>query len=352
MAGVVLNTLAGKNDQFIGKYEHPINALIENESNQCLENKYTLDFLFNVEKSKNGSEAIIAQNDFNNFDSVIEGGESPVDEISAGFKKVISHIEFKKQFAITRVMMDDAKIGAGVSLGINARQKPKNFVRAYYATRNAVACAALSNGTATSVTLQGGQRLDLTVGDGLALFSNAHTYSNEDYTGETQSNKFWGNVSADVAEFETALGQAAIKMRNFKDENKRNLNYVADTVIIPCNRAGLEIIAKKIIGSEKTPGSANNAINTQFGNWTLVVLDGWEAAADEFIVMSSEANKALLGNLFFDRTDLEIDNEVDKSTKNLIWYGYARLGCGFGNWKHIAIIKDAATAAAGYTALA
>lgn len=352
MAGVIYNSLVGTNDAFIGKYEHPIKALIENESNQCLKNKYTLDFLFNVERSRNNTEAIIAQNDFNNFDSVIEGGESPVDKISAGFKKVISHIEFKKQFSITRIMLDDAKIGAGVTLGLNAKQKPKNFVRAYYNTRNAVACAALANGKETSTTLQGGQKLDLTVGDGLPLFSNAHTYSDKDYAGLTQSNKFWGNVSATTAEFETALGQAAVKMRNFKDENKKSLNYVADTVIIPCNRAGLELIAKKVIGSERTAGSSNNDINVQYGNWTLVVLDGWEAAADEFMVMSSAANEALLGNLFFDRTDLEIDNAIDKSTKNLNWFGYARFGCGFGSWKHIMLIKDAATAADGYTALA
>ena len=49
---VVFSKMSGKNDALYGKYEHPIKALIENESNQCEKNKNILTELFNIEKSK------------------------------------------------------------------------------------------------------------------------------------------------------------------------------------------------------------------------------------------------------------------------------------------------------------
>ena len=93
--------------------------------------------------------------------------------------------------------------------------------------------------------------------------------------------------------FEKALGQLANKMRNFKDENGETMEYVPDTLILPCNRPDLEQIAKKVIGSERTTGTDFNDINTQYGNWTIVILSGWETKDDRFMLMSSEANEQL-----------------------------------------------------------
>ena len=66
-----------------------------------------------------------------------------------------------------------------------------------------------------------------------------------------------------------------------------------DTLILPCNRPDLEQIAKKVIGSERTTGTDFNDINTQYGNWTIVILSGWETKDDRFMLMSSEANEQL-----------------------------------------------------------
>jgi hypothetical protein len=40
--------------------------------------------------------------------------------------------------------------------------------------------------------------------------------------------------------------------------------------------------------------------------------------------------------MFFNRVNLDIVNEVDSETRNFLWNGYCRFGCGFGTWKHIA----------------
>ena len=61
------SVMSGKNDPMFGKFEHPIKALIENESNLCEKNKSILDVLFNVEKSNRYAETIMGESDFDTF---------------------------------------------------------------------------------------------------------------------------------------------------------------------------------------------------------------------------------------------------------------------------------------------
>lgn len=333
------------NEPMFGKFIHPIKALIEDESNQCEKNKSILDVLFNVEKSNRYAETVMGESDFDTFMAKEEGAAAEFDTVQKTYDKTITHIEFAKEFEITRKMAADAKFG----IGANIKQKPKKFVRAYYKTRIKAAAQALIHGTAASMTFNG-STVDLTTGDGKPLFSNAHTYATDKVSG-TQTNYFYGDLTTDSATFEESLAIAANKLRNFKDENGETMGYVADVLVIPCNRPRLEMMAKRICGSERTTGSHNNDINTQYGNWTLVVLDGWETNDDRFMVMSSEANENLLGNMFFNREALDITYDVDKHTRNMFWNGYCRFGVGFTTWKHIALCVDAESLS-GATALA
>ena len=170
--------------------------------------------------------------------------------------------------------------------------------------------------------------------------------------GKTQSNYFYGAISTDAAAFQKTLAVLANKLRNFKDENGEIMGYTADTLIIPCNRPDLETMAKAVIGTERTAGSDFNDINTQYGNWTLVVLDYWESDKDEIMVMSSEANENLLGNMFFNRVKLDITNGIDPHTRNFFWNGYCRMGIGFGAWKHMLRAVNSSSAVTNADALA
>ncbi|MBR2465684.1 MAG: hypothetical protein IKB38_01975 [Clostridia bacterium] len=344
MSNFTYSASSGKNDPMFGKFEHPIKMLIENESNQCEKNKTILDLLFNVEKSNRYAETIMGESDFDTFQSKGEGQGAENDSVEKTYDKTIEHIEFAKEFTITRKMADDAKMG----MGANIKNKPKMFVRAYYKTRVKLAAQALINGTSKTMTFNKA-KVDLTVGDGLSLFNNAHTYSTTKMKGKTQSNYFYGDITSSPEVFEEHLSIAANLMRNFKDENGETMGYTADILIIPCNRPRLEMMAKKIIGSERTTGSNNNDINTQYGNWTLVVLDGWETNDDRFMVMSSEANENLLANMFFNRVPLDIRNGIDDHTRNMYWNGYCRFGVGFTTWKHIALFVNSASAVTGAT---
>lgn len=347
MSNFTYSVMSGKNDAMFGKFEHPIKALIENESNLCEKNKTILDVLYNVEKSNRYAETIIGESDFDTFMAKEEGQGAENDSVEKTYDKTISHVEFAKEFTITRKMADDAKFG----MGANMKNKPKKFVRAYYKTRIKLAAEALINATSASMVFNRAT-VDLTVGDKLPLFSSKHTYATEKMKGKTQSNYFWGDLSSDSAVFEKALATLANKLRNFKDENGEIMGYTADLLIIPCNRPDLEMMAKKTIGSERTAGTDHNDINTQYGNWTLVVLDGWESDRDEIMVMSSEANENLLGNMFFNRVKLDITNGIDPHTRNFFWNGYCRMGVGFTTWKHILRAVDSSEAVSGATAIA
>ena len=330
MSNFSYSAMSGKNDPMFGKFEHPIKALIENESNLCEKNKTILDVLFNVEKSNRYAETIMGESDFDTFMAKEEGQSAENDSVEKTYDKTISHIEFAKEFTITRKMADDSKFG----MGANMKNKPKKFVRAYYKTRVKLAAQALINATKASFAFNK-STVDLTTGDKLPLFHNKHTYSTEKMKGKAQSNYFYGEIATDVHQFQKTLAILANKLRNFKDENGEIMGYVADTLIIPCNRPELEMMAKQVIGTERGAGTDAGDINTQYGNWTLVVLDYWESDKDEIMVMSSDANENLLGNMFFNRVKLDITNGIDPHTRNFFWNGYCRMGVGFGTWKHI-----------------
>ena len=347
MSNFIYSKMSGKNDPMYGKFEHPIKALIENESNICEKQKGVLDFLFNVEKSNRYAETIIGESDFDTFQSVKEGQRAENDNVETNKKKTIEHITFMKEFTITKEMADDAKFG----MGTNMKNKPRKFVRAYYKTRNKIAAWALINGTKASDTFNKAV-VDLTCQDGKSLFNNAHTYATEKMKGKSQSNYFYGSLTTNASKLEESMGVLANKLRNFKDENGENMGYVADVIIVPCNRPKLEAMVKKVVGSERTVGSNNNDINTQYGNWTVVVLDGWETTDDRFMIMSSEANENLMGNMFYNRVPLDIRNNIDDHNRNYYWNGYCRFGVGFNSWKHILLAVDSSSAVTGATNLA
>ena len=346
MSNFTYSVMSGKNDPMYGKFEHPIKALIEQESNLFEKRKTILDVLFNKEKSNRYSETIMAESDFDSFQAKEEGQAAENDSVAKTYDKTISHIEFAKEFTITRKMMDDAKFG----MAANMKNKPRAFVRAYYKTRVKLAAQALIHATDASMVFNKAT-VDLTTGDGKPVFHNKHPYFTDKMKGKEQSNYFYGEITKDVAEFEKTLSVLANKLRNFRDENGEVMGYTADTLIIPCNRTELEMMAKKVIGSESEAGSGNNAINTQYGNWTLVVLDEWTTDADEIMVMSSEANKNLMGNMFFDRVALDIRSSIDDHTRSYYWNGYCRMGVGFGGWKHILRAKNSTSAVTNATAL-
>ena len=342
---IMYSKSSGLNNAQIGKLETPIKMVIEHESDIQTKKGGICDWLFNVEKSNKFGETIIGQNEFDVFSATEEGAGAENDDMQETYRKFIEHIQFMKEFTITAEMMEDANYG----IASDAKRRAENFTRAYYKTIHKICEYALANGTSTTGTFAKAE-LDLTTPDGLSLFSNSHKWGGKKNSG-TQSNYFWGDLFSNTSAFENALGELSFKIRNMKDENGDILGYTADTIILPGNRPAAEVIAKKVCGSEGALGNGYNDVNLQFGNWNIVVMPNWQTSDNRCMIMSSEANKNLCGNMFFNRIPLTVSNWVDNHTGNYIWNGRCRFGVGFGTYKHILLAVDSSEAVVGADAL-
>ena len=350
---IVYSKSSGFANAAIGKLETPIKMVIEHESDLLTKRGGICDWLFNVEKSGKFGETIIGQNEFDVFRAAEEGAAAEGDMISETYRKFIEHIQFMKEFTITAEMMEDANYGVGA----DAKRRAENFTRAYYKTMHKICEYALANGTATEGIFAKAS-LDLSAPDGLPLFASSHRWGGGSGATGTQSNFYYGDVfkhgadrTASTAQFEEALAELSVKLRNMKDENGEVLGYTADTIILPGNRPLAEQIAKKVCGSEGALGNGYNDINLHFGNWNIVVMPNWQTEDDRVMIMSSEANKNLSGNMFFNRVPLTVSNWVDNHTGNYMWCGRCRFGVGFGTYKHILLAVDSASAVDGATAM-
>ena len=63
------------------------------------------------------------------------------------------------------------------------------------------------------------------------------------------------------------------------------------------------------------------------------------------LLQLSAANKDLLGNAFWNRTDLDVLGEVKTSSRNLVYNGYARWSAGFYNFRHMMLVGSSAAGA-------
>ena len=341
---IIYSKSSGYNDSAIGKLETPIKMIIEHESDLLTKKGGVCDSLFNVEKSNRFGETIVISNGFDVFQATNEGEGAKEDSIAETYRKFIEHIQFTKEFTITAEMMEDAQYGVAA----DAKHRAENFTRAYYKTINKICEKALASGVSSTVTYAG-TTVDLTTSDNVPLFNNEHYWGSPALKTGTQSNYFWGDVFGktvngtreySAATFEEGLYKLASKIRNMLDENGEPMGYTADTIIIPGNNPKLESIVKKVCGSYGSLSNDYNDINLHYGNWNVVVLPSWQPGDMRIMVMSSEANKNLCGNMFFNRVPLTVTNWVDNHTGNYIWNGRCRFGVGFGTYKHILLAVD------------
>ena len=341
---IIYSKNSNLNNAAYGKFQTPIRMVIENESDILSKKGGVRDWLFNVEKSNRFGETIINHNEFSTFLPVSEGSSAETDtSVQTGYK-FIEHIQYMKEFIVTAEMLEDSIYG----LGADAKRRAESFTRAYYKTMNYLCEYVLANGTFELIDY-GNTNLNISTADNYPLFYKNHKWGTSTAISGTQSNAFYGNLCTtgtgsdkkySVDAFEEALAELTVKIRNMKDENGKPMGYNADTLILPCNRGKLEQIAKKVCGSEYAAGVGNDGINLHYGRWNVIVLPHWQSGDDRFMVMSSEANKNLSGNMFFNRVPLTITDWVDHHTGNYYWSGRCRFGIGFGSYKHILLAVD------------
>lgn len=322
---VVISKASNLNDDLWNEWSAIIRSFITDADKNYIKYDELVKKMFNVSNSKRFGEKTTGLTEFGDFDIVGEAydathGKATLDDLQETFPKLITHQELKKKMTITKTMIEDSQLDM-------IKQKTENFVKAYKRSRAAFATAMLCGEGATA-SFGGVSTLDRTTGDGQALFATGHIIKK---TAATVSNVYTDAFSPAV------LIELASIMRNFKNESGNAVGFTANKIIVPGNCPALEEQVKRLINSDHVIASDWNDVNTQKGMWELVVNPLWEAASGTapYIIMSDDANQELLGNQFYDRTGLEVKEDVDIDTHNLSYSGRFRMGAGFFNWRQV-----------------
>ena len=319
---IIVSKSSNLNDDLWNEWSDQLVAVLQDTDTEKNNADDFVNKIFNVKKSTKFGEKTTGLTEFADFDIVDEGGSAVLDDVQEGFAKLIEHKAFMKKFVLTAEMAEDSQIDL-------MKAKATNFVKSYKRSRAQYASNALTSQT-NKFTFGSKSDLDRTTGDGKALFATDHPFKKG---AGTQSNVFTNAFGSDT----TILNRLANIGRNYKNSSGIAMGYTFDTIIIPSNVPALEDTIKKIIRTDLMVGSQLNDVNTQKGLWELVVDPFWQVAEGKapYILMSSDANKEMLGNLFYDRIPLTMKDKVDIDTHNYEWSGRARFSVGFSNWSHV-----------------
>ena len=322
---------SGVGDDTWNEWSDQLDAcIVEEDANKTIDDEL-VSKLSNEKKSNKFGERGITIGGLANFAIKSESADAAEDTLEEGFSKTITHYSFAKSVLISRELADDNNVDL-------MRVRARSLVKAYKRTRaqyitDVITKSVMTSSVAYNATMTFGATsgIDITAPDGLSVFHNAHPLHSN--SGVTQSNIYTNAFGSNS----TMLNVLSNKMRNFKDENGNVLGIIADTIVIPGNVPALEDTIKKIIGSDGEVGTNNNDINTQRGKWSLIVDPYWQVAgaAAPYIIMSSEANKDLMGTMFYNRLALDVKSEVKTESRNLLYNGLTRWSAGFYNWRHM-----------------
>lgn len=319
MANFALTEASGRLKALYGDLQTPLASLVLDKM-EAFERENITKNIFAERKSENWAQTYGTITNIDSWAPVGENGAHPQGGFQEGYRKTLENVTWKGGVSISRELLDDNKIA-------DILKRPDMLVRDYerkYELFHAAILASALKGL-TGYTL-GGFNFSTTSSDDVCLFSKSHKPK---VTGPNQSNVFAGDFTVEVLDFIVAA------MQNVLDDDGNVLSLCPDTIIIP-NLPTLKRKVIQAIGSDKDPNTANNAINTQYGNWKLIVnpyLNQFiTPGTSPFIIQDSNYNEAADGAIRQTRIEPEISDELGSNDEYII-KGYARFTAGFGDFR-------------------
>ena len=340
--------ITGIHDAKIGKLMTPLKMYIQGESDALANSKAQKDLetVFHMTTSTGFADSFQLADTLGMMENVAAGNGPGNQRTNETGQKTIYNAPFMIETSVTRQLIDDSR----GRLTANIQNIGRGIPASYYRTRSFLGINALVNASHGNTTFKYSSgnhnyEIDTTTYDGKPLFSKSHTYGVgsdrvKNGKGATQSNAFYVKATSSSGSLVTAgniqeyLNAMATKLTLMKDESGSPMEYTGDILLVPLNRTKLVSALKTAVGTERSAGSNNNDINLVFGHYTIVASGKWMSDKDEIIMISSDANHLLGGNLFIDRNELNVKSWEDYHTRNLIMNGYARWGIGFNTYKH------------------
>ena len=319
---VKFSQASGVADSIYGNSQAPIRMFIEKEA-EAFEQQSLLPLLFAMNPSEHYAEKLTSMTAMDGFQPVGEGGDYPSTTMQESYSKTLEHEVWKSKFAITREMVDDAKL-------MDLKKKPASFIASWYRTREMFGAALYAAAAMAQAKMTfGAKEFDATCADGTALFSSSHPSK---VGKKTQCNLFSDAFS------NKALGAAESAMQDFRGDNGEVLTVAPTTIMIPTDYA-LKMDVFATIGADKDPETANNGFNYNFGRWNVIVNPYLNQFLTEgvkpWILLDKVYNEQNAGAAWFDRVNLEVRSHIADNDDNE-WKGYGRFSAGFNNWRFAA----------------
>lgn len=354
MPNVIFNYNKGINgfqDARIKGLGTQVSALIEEGLGNKGAKDSVIPYLYNEVKSDKQTERIAVTEGYDLMDPTIDGDAAKTDKANVIGEKLTSHIIFTKNVAITETMIEDSYGNMSPDIELAARSLPDS----YWRTREAVGQGAYINGEGASFNFRGA-KIDTTSYDGKPLFATDHTWGSEEHGKDhgVQSNLYYIKMgenfnAGDIAEVLSAGSAIINQMLNSNGEAQ---GFDADTVLVPrgVKTNSFADKVRRAIGSEYFPGTANNDINTQSGQWNYIPMTLWHPDTPEIILLSQDAKKNMK-SMFYNRTNLKINVWETPGTGTLNYRSRTRFSVAHVDYKHAAKIKFTTTDIEGATKL-
>lgn len=263
--------------------------------------------IFKKQKSTLATESSVQMRMLGIAQLKTEGGATAMDN-GAGQRFVYNATSFEVGlgYAVTRKSIDDNQY----KKDFNAANL--SMTRSFNEYKETRAANIFNNGTTYDATVGG---------DGKALFATDHPY-------DSGSSANRPSVDADLNE--TSLLQHMINIRtDFKDEAGLRIKARAKELLIPPN---LEPTAIRLVKTDLRPGTANNDVNAitrmDGGGITSYMVNDYLTSDYAWFLLTN-----IDGFIMFERVPFESDMDVDKTTGNLLVFGYERYTPTFVDWR-------------------
>lgn len=267
--------------------------------------------MYSMEKSNRAFEEQVMMTGLGAAATKGEGAAVQYDDMKETYTTRFQHETIALGFAITQEAFDDNLYDTF------SKARAKALGRSMAHTKQVKGAAAYNNGFNSSFA----------IGDGVALFSASHP---------TMSGNQSNVGAADFSE--TALEQAVIQIKNFKDERGMFIGAMPKTIIAPTDLTFaipkvLQSTQSTTLATNSTTGITNvNDINAVKGavsggyhiNQYLTDPDAWFITTD-----------VPNGMIMFQRKGLTSETEGDFDTGNLRYKATERYSFGTGDWRGI-----------------
>lgn len=248
--------------------------------------------LFDMETSSKNYEEDTKLTGFGLAPVKTEGGSTSYDSETQGYTKRYSHTAYSLGYVVTREEMDDNLYE------IVSKRRIKRLAYSMRQTKETVAANVYNRAFNSSYT----------GGDGKELLATDHPSLNGNFQNEL-------TTAADFSE--ASLEDLLILIGQAKNERGLLINLRPRKVIYPTN---LQFDVQRVLKSELTPDSANNAVNAVRMVGLKPVLNHYLTDMDAWFVQTDCPN----GLQMFERKAMEFTTDNDFDTDNAKAKAYMR----------------------------